>query len=333
MSGFDVYGLINPLIFKLYVMKKSVLILVLMMYFINTSSKAQTYFNFPESNAVWNAVGSNMFTQEEWHFRYAVFGDTVIDGVGYSKLYSMYDSTLLHPQSTYFAAIRENEDKQVFCLLPDFPEAMLYDFGLEPGDTMFYNIGGGLCYGDVMFWPQDHYRVVMEVDSMLLLNNTYRKSWVLSGSLGFQTWLEGIGSINWFGLLNPLISDIALCGDSYQFACFKQNETVLYLDNPFCDHCFCSLLTGIEQQSTESNNGILVFPNPAKGSFTVQIQTIPSSVNRLEIIDLTGRKHMVQLFTGNETSLSTDRMSQGIYIIRVVDASERVIGMSKIIIE
>lgn len=295
---------------------------------------SQGYFSFPDTNAAWNTVGDNVFTLEEWHFRYAVFGDTVINSVEYSKVYEMYDSTILHPNSSYFAAIRENEQRQVFCLIPGFPETMLYDFSLEIGDTIWQGIGGGLCYNEVEFWEENHFRVVTETDSILLENNQYRRSWVLSGALGYQTWVEGIGSIEWYGLFNPLITAIALCGDSYQFACFKHNDTVLYLDNPFCDHCFCQLFTDIEEQHMDLEDLLTLFPNPSNDKITIRFNELQTSTFTIIIYNPTGKKISEEALNGNqETEIALDQFESGLYTIQVFNKEGKKTGTKKFIVE
>ena len=73
----------------------------------------------------------------------------------------------------------------------------------------------------------------------------------------WDTWIEGIGSIEFYGLFFPLLSDMTLCGDFYQFACFKHNDTTLYLDNPNCERCFYNLCKGC----TFTNIYIKVYKN------------------------------------------------------------------------
>jgi len=315
-------------------MKKLSSIILVVLILLVHNLIGQDYFPFPDTNTTWNIVGDNMNTSDEWHFRYAVFGDTIINSTLYTKVYEMYDSTILHPNSTYFAAIRENENKQIYCLLPGFSESILYDFNLNIGDTIFYNIGGGLCHNEVDFWDENHYRIVYEKDSMLLLNNQYRKRWILGGSLGYQTWIEGVGSINWFGLLNPLITAVVLNGDNYQFACFKENDTVLYLNNMFCDQCFCQLYTGLEHQNIRTEKTITVFPNPSSDKVTIRINETYNSIYKLEIFDLSGKKQIGETISfNNEIEIGIGDFKKGIYLIKIYDLDKKLSGIKKLVIE
>jgi hypothetical protein len=241
------------------------------------SNLSGSYHPFPVSGAIWNMIGDNVFTNAKYEFRFGVYGDTVINDLAYSKIYSLYDTTLMNPESTYFGAVREQEDKKVYLLMPGFDETILYDFGAEEGDTIGYGIGGALCGDTYEFWPQiDHYQVVTTIDSIPLLNGEYRKRWHLTGNLwGGEQWIEGIGSINWFGLFNPLISDIALCGDSYSFACFKLNDEILYLDNINCGTCFCTNILSVEDIFNNRDQRLMIYPNPAREELIIDFLDAP----------------------------------------------------------
>jgi hypothetical protein len=315
-------------------MKKLSSIILVVLILLGHNLIGQDYFPFPDTNSAWNTVGDNDFTSDEWHFRYAVFGDTIINSTLYTKIYKMYDSTILHPNSTYFAAIRENENKQVFCLIPGFSESILYDFNLNVGDTIFYNIGGGLYHNEVDFWDENHYKIVSEKDSMLLLNNQYRRKWVYEGTMGYQTWIEGIGSISWYGLFNPLITAMLLNGDGYQFACFKENDTVLYLNNMFCDQCFCQLYTGLEEQNIRNEKSITLFPNPACDKITIQINETYNSICKLEIFDLFGKKQIEKTISfNNEIEIELENLKDGIYLIKIYSLDKKLLGIKKLVIE
>ena len=296
---------------------------------------SQNYYPFPDTNTAWNTVGDNDFTPDQWHLRYAMYGDTIINSILYTKVYEMYDSTILHTNSTYFAAIRENENKQIFCLLPGFSESILYDFNLNVGDTIYYNIGGVLGHSEVRFWDENHYRIIIERDSMLMLNNQYRRKWVLEESFFCdRIWIEGIGSINWYGLFNPLITTFYTNGDGYQFACFKQNDTVLYLNNMFCDQCFCQLYTSIAKQNIENKKLITLFPNPSKGKITIQNNEAGNKIHKIEIFDLLGKKQIDKLFDyNNKTEIEIRELKSGLYLIKIYNIENEVLGIKKVIIE
>ena len=204
------------------------------------------YHAFPISDAIWQTIGDNMFNDDTWSFRFGVMGDTIINGIDYYKIYRLQDTIITSSSSEYFASIRENESRQVFVQFAGLPETMLYDFGLNPGDTIWHTIGGHpyMLENDVsglMLWEESHYSIAVATDSILLETGDYRKTWTYTGVAGMNTWIEGIGAISWFGLFTPLVTAFTNNGDQYQFVCFKQDESVLYLNNPYGDGCFCGV--------------------------------------------------------------------------------------------
>jgi hypothetical protein len=207
---------------------------------------ASLYHAFPISDAIWQTIGDNMFNEDTWSFRFGVMGDTIINGFDYHKIYRLQDTIITSSGSEYFAAIRENESRQVFVQFAGLPETMLYDFGLGPGDTIWHNIGGYPYMLDeesgLTLWEESHYSIVLDTDSIMLETGDYRKTWTFSGGEGMNTCIEGIGAISWFGLFTPLVTAFSDNGDQYQFVCFKQDETVLYLNNPYGDGCFCGVV-------------------------------------------------------------------------------------------
>ena len=149
-------------------MKKLTFLLILLL--ISIFSNSQTYYTFPDSNAIWSQVSKNIYDGTIHKHRFGLYGDTIINSKTYSKIYSLYDSTLIHPNSTYYAAIREDSLKRVYILFVGFPEILLYDFSLNIGDTIWYDYGGWAGGAEIDINPQNHFKVVTNVDSMLLLN-------------------------------------------------------------------------------------------------------------------------------------------------------------------
>lgn len=297
----------------------------------NTQLSSQNYYSFPDSNAIWNVIGDNMFSGAEFRDRFGLYGDTIISTTPYSKLYDLFDTNLIHQESEYFAGLR-NEGKKVFIKLPDFQETILYDFSLTIGDTVWYEIGS--CVG-MGFWLQTHWKSVVSIDSVLIENGEYRKRWHLeSDSFMYDTWVEGIGSINWFGVLNPLITEILTNGDNYNFVCFKQNDQVIYLDNPYCDECFCQLYTAIDKSVEKEENSFTIFPNPANEKITLRFNDPGLSANRIIIYNSMGMKvseRRINECPGIELAL--DNYKSGLHTIQIINKEELIVGTIKFIVE
>jgi hypothetical protein len=301
-------------------MKKFLLILsILILTLTSVYSQTNIYHPFPTSNAFWGDDGWNVFNSDiHNNTRYGINGDTIISAKNYKKIYSLlYDSTFTNPNSTYFAAIRE-QNKKVYTVIGNNPETILYDFNLSVSDTITYNslFSTGI---DALFS-----RVVTKVDSILLLNGKYRKRWafapVLPTSSTSDTVVEGIGSIIWRGLFNPLIPNICTCGNEWRFACFKQNDTVLYLDNPKCNHCFCSLWTSVNKVEEQKRN--LFYPNPFSTETTLQADN-PFNDATLTMYNLSGQQvKQIKNISGNTITLHRDNLPRGIYFLQLIQGNK-----------
>lgn len=294
----------------------------------------EPYHPFPEDHAAWHTMGDNMFSEEIWIFRYALSGDTLIDDVAYRKVVELADTLINDPANTFFAAIRENDQKQVFVRFPGFEEALLYDFGLEINDTIWFDIGGGLCYDGFGFWEETHYKVVVAIDSLMLENGEYRKSWTLTTEYGAPTtWVEGIGSIDWYGLFNPFISAYALCGDNYQFVCFKHNDTVLFLDNPYCESCFCDFSSSVPALDSHQASFFEVFPNPSEGVLSLRLTASLPGPCYIELYDMAGQSILSALPFDGDCTLSLEHYPRGLYLIRMLDGRGRPLQTRKIVLK
>lgn len=281
------------------IMKK--LLFAIMIVFFNIGLKSQSYHPFPTENAVWHAIGINYFNDGKVSQQYILQGDTIIDNETWGKVYFKNTSFETRGTLNYLAAIRENENKQVLAKIHMLAEIILYDFSLEIGDTIWYDhaligiVGSDNPLGFYDGPNHVHYKVVVDKDSVLLENGQYRNRITLNcfseknGNLHQyedNQWIEGFGCTMWSGLFHPLVIDRYLNGDEIKFVCFKKNDEVLYLDNPYCDDCLCETFTSITAFD-DTDKIFTVFPNPTKG--TVKINASSYRVLSLTILDLAGR--------------------------------------------
>ena len=275
-------------------MKKYLIFIIL--FFISGRDYAQTYFPFPDSNAVW----SERFNPPEYegYSSYPIYGllnqDTIIKSIKYHKLFSFSDTIFTKEYATYIGGIREDSTKRIYykginvfesCYPADtnnYGEVLLYDFSVIVGDTIR---NGNFTIND--------YLVVNLIDSVLL-NNKYRKR-IHFENYSWCQWIEGIGNI--LGLLF-YSGDIPAGGFSNELICFKQNDTVIYL-NPNYDSCFY-LIVGIKKNKSLEKK-TKVFPNPVtnisildfgdlSGSNFVWIYCIHGTM--IKQIDIKGKKQI-----------------------------------------
>lgn len=269
---------------------KNLILSILTLFILTTNMQifSQNNYPFPDSNAIWNIVGDNVISFDQFRIRYGIYGDTIINSKTYQKIYDLFDTNLIHQNSTYFAGLR-NEDNKVYVNFPGYNETLLYDFTLVVGDTIWYEIGGCATMSGCDLWVQSHWKTVVSIDTVTIENGDQRKRWHLEGDMG-DKWIEGIGSIQWIGLFNPLITDMMTNGDGYNFACFKQNDQMVYLNNPQCEKCFCQLYTFVFSYDTKLENNFTLFPNPTEDRLQIKSLDVFSLKNYdFELLNIHGQ--------------------------------------------
>ncbi|MBC7864965.1 MAG: hypothetical protein IAF38_18470, partial [Bacteroidia bacterium] len=156
---------------------------------------AQTYYPFATDSATWTVVeyGYGTIPPQTGTWHYGMAGDTIFNGLLYSKLYVNQGSLgSVNPEpvfnlqtATYLGAIREDSTKKIlFRKWSDTIEILRYDFSLNVGDTF--------CFNNEPCGIQCHQ--VAAVDS-ILINGAYRRQIHFSYGGQSETWIEGIGSI------------------------------------------------------------------------------------------------------------------------------------------
>jgi len=262
-------------------MKKIILLLIgLTMFSLN--NKGQTWHSYPTTNSVWNywcidPGGNYLFFQE-------IIGDTTINSKNYIllKVHENFQSSNTYP------FVRE-ENKIIYQFNPsDTSEFIVFNFNLNIGNV-FYS---PFCFDSL---------TVNSVDSILLENGLYRKRITLSKGVLTDTWVEGVGSLNfpfnfyWFGETGGSLW------------CLYQNFE--YLVSTHCSYI------GIENSTIHENN--FIYPNPSSETFSINM-TNENKFDRLEIYNLLGELINVTLATKSFNNINISTFPNGIYIIKLI---------------
>ena len=229
--------------------------------------------------------------------------DTIIDGYTYQKIWRCDEENLAN--WTFYGFIRENENHQVYLKPPDYIEGLIYDFGVNVGDSI-QALNVYLSSSNILNF------VVVQVDSVLLLDR-YRKRISLFEYMNNkeEIWVEGLGSYS--GILNSCNNAYGgLCGGS-EALCYKENDNLAY-QNPDFETCYYSALVGLNQTKLTS---FKASPNPTKDFITINFPT--NSERRVEICDFSGKKVLNNLFFEKNILLNLQEVDNGIYIINVFD--------------
>jgi len=303
---------------------KKLLVLIFVLVAV-TSVTAQNYFPMPDSNAVWRTNWSNLGCTNLGlpgsMYQYLLTGDTIINNQNYVKIertgfispycppYS-YGRQIIGYQGAYRNDVAE---KKVYYVFPDSTnEILLYDFSLAVGDT----IKGYFATPNVTIC-QD--LKVSSVDT-IVLNNQQRRRLNVTGSFCGYDFIEGIGSTH--GLLeSPQTME-----EAGELICFTQNDTLIYLSNPFET---CEIISSSEEFVKPDN--IKIHPNPVKGSFTITISHIENPVT-IEIYDLMGVCWLKRTnIVSNQTQIDVSSLPAGLYIVKTSNGSQ-LFGVMKIVI-
>ena len=162
---------------------------------------------------------------------YKVEGDTVVEGTAYKKL--LTTESQHYTNWELCGLMRETDEGQVLYRSYGWnhtfgAETMLYDFSMQPGDS--------ICYNDEL---ADCLKLISVNDTILEGENTPRKKYVFRIEEngyptihGYETWIEGIGSE--YGLLGP--GSRFLVGGTYDLLCYYENEDLIW-QNPDFNSC------------------------------------------------------------------------------------------------
>lgn len=273
--------------------------------FLTLKISAQTYYPFPKDSATWSVEEYfwGTFPQSNQCFakHYGMYGDTIIEGKNYSKLYQnnfsgspSNESSFNIYTATYVAAVREDSNKKIWVVKPaDTIDILYYDFGLALGDTFCFDYFPGVgC---------DH--PVDNIDSVLI-DGKYRRQ--ISFGATSEKWVEGIGSFTgWF--------EWQLFGNwSWQLLCYKEKQNMLY-DIGYCN---CNTYTGIE---TLLKDKIKIYPNPTENQITFEFKEFTTEEFKILIYSSLGKIIKTLNPTDHKTEINLSDLSEGIYFITITD--------------
>lgn len=289
-------------------MKKTLLILLSCLGLL--SVRAQTYYPFPDSGAVWTVFIETQSSPTNYTASNAIYelgGDTVIGAYTYSKITGY----------NVLGGIRNDSANQKVYFAGDFEwnsytDTVLYDFALTVGDTAYFDTGNS------------QWVTVSGVDSVLI-QGQYHKRLILN-VWSNDEWVTGVGSLSM--PMAPL---------TYEFEwnntlnCLQDNSTMVYQRGMFPTNCiawhnwvpaYCGL-TSIS--SSNENNFSVSVQTREENSFLISIQNATGNC-AVEIYDVTGK--MIRKNSGVHTSIEMDMQSAaaGLYTLRVTDESGRAVS-------
>jgi hypothetical protein len=266
---------------------------LLFLLLIPLSTFGQEYIPFPLENVKWTNGYYQLNTDNPNFYFYQLSStevfetasDTIINEITYTKIVS---NSIDYP---YAGALRYAEGK-VFMFLPDsVSELILYDFTLNPGDTiMIYSKLYSEFYSNLQVVEDTYYT---EIDG------------VIRNIIQFEggNWIEGIGTNR--GLFMEVLTNVSNYWTYLE--CFELDGSPIFSASGADQGCLLSASNG------SSNSDIVIFPNPASGE--VKIQGL-DRIDSYQLIDQTGRI-IREENSGLNLELNFSGTATGIYVLRI----------------
>jgi len=274
-------------------MKTFTLLFIMTLGFTNAFN--QDYYLLVSEDKLWNTLIVTENGPYPWDTiyetkTYKFEGDTIINNTNYLKI---YESAQEIPVNwTFRGGIRE-ESKKVWTVYSNgSDETILYDFSLNIGDTMIFDVGSVEMIIDTITW----------VD----INNTQRKKYHLryyNDPTIYETWIEGIGSN--LGILTSGTEGVD--GGGYWFLCMTENGELIYM-NPNYLSCFL-ISTGTKETISPEIN---IFPNPADNILIVE-NLNHTLLKSIKLVDLKG--NIIEEFNTDHENLNLNGIKPGSYIL------------------
>jgi hypothetical protein len=256
-------------------------------------SFAQPIHSWPDFNSWWELRCVDEYNQPTVNCRvYHMYGDTVIQGLTYQKLGIYWGASQPHD---YAAATRSDSMDRVWVVPKDsLSELLLYDFNVQPGDTIF-NVFHG-AFGDPVGITD---LVVNFRDTINLLDGPHVRLTVYMVDMnGGGEILDGVGIGNdpVYPMYLPSVSGIET------LECMSRDTVPVLLGN-------CVLLSEEEKIDPE----IALYPNPSNGQ--VRIEHVSGmGTSRLELFSIAGKR--LQTWDRIPGLLDLGDYSRGIYLLQ-----------------
>jgi hypothetical protein len=276
-------------------------------FFTGFALKAQVYYPFPDSGAVWTIIIETQSSPTNYHMGYNSYelqGDTVIGSYTYKKIINGDNSVL--------GGIRNDIPNHKVYFAGDFHwnnygDTLLYNFDLNVGDT---------AYNDIY---NSQWVTVTAIDSVIV-QGQYHKRLILNDFQG-EEWVEGVGSLN--HPLAPLDFEFEW---NNTLSCLQlANNSISYQNGNFTTSCnswhpypaYCGLMG--ETALTEENFSVKFIQN-TENSLMISVQKA-NGPTTISVFDIAGKELFAKKETDPNCVIDLTNFASGLYILRVSDNS------------
>lgn len=266
---------------------------------ISNAGKADSvYYDFWDEGKQWT-VYNQMPNNVNVVYTYFVEGSTVVDGIEWKQLYSERTGAASGSKS---ATLYRQEGKRIYAKTTG-PDALLFDFGLEAGDTVLVSNLERLVVDrvfDTVFGPDNRSFRCWKV----------RLAEEEAGTAPWDLWVEGIGSIQ-FG---PVRSGLTFYGvRQSDVLCLYQDGEIVYQNSEYGS---CYLPPASNEASAPRAAECRV---SVEGDGTAVFHFSEAVEGSLQVHDATGRLFARKDIQGSVFSLAG--LVPGLYVYRFVSES------------
>lgn len=279
---------------------------------------AQNSITFDDPDASWNVASTypnanpqNPNFVETTTKVYGFMGDTLIGSELWTKIYFTPDSNFIS-DFTYLGNIKEDNGFVIFMDTLNSTDT-IYNFNLQPGDSVAYDFGFGIDYLKVEI-----------IDSIEINGEFYKRFHFEEPNYPpmflTEVWIEGIGSVH--GPLFPRYPGIFSneIPDSAKLTCYKKDNSIIW-NNPYYDNCFISIILSAIELNDEN---FKIFPSPVKEKLRIEIPNNETGNINISIFDLSGKLLIQKTFnqTG-EIEINVTSFEKSFYLLQIEFGKKR----------
>jgi hypothetical protein len=93
----------------------------------------------------------------------------------------------------------------------------------------------------------------------------------------------------------------------------------------------CNLVTSYELQEEKTGLQIKVYPNPTRGSLSVEIDKNNETFD-VQLLDIAGNMVLARKISGERIRIKTNKLAQGNYLLKVLNSQGKVIQTEKVVL-
>lgn len=274
--------------------------------------------SFVDKDNRWNILTEFGVGAQFFSLRFYRFGDTVhIDEMPYLRLESTQDSNLVGFTPTSYAFREDSAGKVYRYNLNSNFESIIYDFSLDSIGQVFYSYSNYDPYVDSL--------EVISIDSVQMLDGSYRTRWRLQGYwVGQVEWIKGIGSI--YYTFTPVTMILTDASDGIR--CFFYQEEHLY-GVPANGGCNYLIVNSREARPPAPPR---LLPTLSDGSLWLEEEEPDAEGYELSLVSATGQMTNLGRVRGGQAVVLPSSLSDGVYFYRLMKKGEQ-IGGDKVVLK